>query len=344
MYNKLMKCKNVEQLQYNKDKHFPNMSNKDINYLNSLDDESQYPAARCAMGLLVYMYFRSSSGVAESMNNANKEMRARTAVDLLNASILLIKLEVNRYYKMKKEVWGNSSILTPRGNEEYEATFTNLHPRHFSFRLKDYDNKMEVRVKRINVTGKREEVVTLPKEPVNGSHFGTCTCGATQTDAVPCEHMSVIALSAVIRPQISPINIMPIWWKRSQWRLQFPLETCPEANITMKSVKEGRLPDYGLRLCPDWTTGSKPGRPKKGERIKSGLETAMAKGKAGTTRTKATKRRRCDVCGAYGHMYEDCFLLEKSKEIEHAGIQALPIEEIVMDNDEWEADGREAML
>jgi hypothetical protein len=70
----------------------------------------------------------------------------------------------------------------------------------------------------------------------------------------------------------------------------------------------------------------------------------MAKGKAGTTRTKATKRRRCDVCGAYGHMYEDCFLLEKSKEIEHAGIQVLPIEEIGMDNDEWEADGREAML
>jgi hypothetical protein len=42
MYNKLMKCKNVEQLEYNKDKHFINMSNKDINYLNSLDDESQY--------------------------------------------------------------------------------------------------------------------------------------------------------------------------------------------------------------------------------------------------------------------------------------------------------------
>ena len=47
------------------------------------------------------------------MNNANKEMRARTAVDLLNACILLTKLEVNRYYKMKTEVWGGSSILTP---------------------------------------------------------------------------------------------------------------------------------------------------------------------------------------------------------------------------------------
>jgi hypothetical protein len=280
------------------------------------------------------------------MNNANKEMRARTAVDLLNACILLTKLEVNRYYKMKTEVWGGSSILTPRGIKEYEATFTNLHPRHFSFHLKDIDDYMEVRVKRINVPGKREEVVTLPKYPVNGSHFGTCTCGATQTDAVPCEHMSVVALSAIIRPQISPMNIMPIWWKRSQWRLQFPLETCPEAKITMKSVKEGRLPDYSLRLCPDWTTGSKPGRPKKGERIKSGLETAMAKakGKGGTTKTKATKRRRCDVCGAYGHIYENCFLLEKSEEIEHAGMNVLPIEEIVMSNDDWVADGCEAPL
>ena len=137
--------------------------------------------------------------------------------------------------------------------------------------------------------------------------------------------------------------IMPIWWKRSQWRLQFPLETCPEAKITIKSVKEGRLPDYSLRLCPDWTTGNKAGRPKKGERIKLGLETAMAKGKGGTTRTKATKRQRCDVCGAYGQMYENCFLLEKSEEIEHAGIQVLPIEETIRSNNEW-ADGDEAPL
>jgi hypothetical protein len=339
MYNKLMKCRNVHQLQYNKEKHFVNMTNKDINYLNGLDDHEQYPAARCAMRNDVYMYNRSSSGVVESMNGANKDMRARTAVDLLNATILLTKLEVNRFYKMKKEVWGGSSVLTPRGIEEYEATFTHLNPRHFSFRLTDNDDNIEVSVKRINVTGKREEVVTLPKEPVNGSHFGTCTCGGAQTDAVPCEHMSVVALSAIIRPQIYPLNIMPIWWKRSQWRLQFPLETRPEANITMKSVKAGRLPDYSLRLCPDWTAGRKAGRPKKGERIKSGLETAMAKGKAGTNRTKATKRKRCEVCGSYGHVYEDCFLLDKSVEIEHAGIHALPIEDIVMDDD-----GREAQL
>ncbi len=82
-----------------------------------------------------------------------------------------------------------------------------------------------------------------------------------------------------------------------------------------------------------WTTGSKAGRPKKGERIKSGLETAMAKGKAGSNRRKATKRKRCEVCGSYGHVYGDCFILDKSEVIEHAGIHALPIEEIVMDDD-----------
>jgi len=279
------------------------------------------------------------------MNKANKEMRARTAVDLLNACILLIKLEVNRHYTMNKEVWGGSSVLTPRGLEEYDTTFTNLHPRHFSFRVKEYDDNWTVFVKRINVPGKKEEIVILQKVPVDDSHFGRCTCGAPQTDAVPCEHMSVVALSAVIRPQITPMNIMPFWWKRSHWRLQFPLETCPEAKITIKSVKEGRLPDYTLRLCPDWTTGSKPGRPKKGERIKSGLEAAMAKGKGGNTPKKGTKRRRCDVCGAYGHTFEECLLLEKSEEPDHAGINVLPIEETgTRNHDGAEEDGLEMAI
>ena len=342
MYNKLMKCKTVEQIQYQKDKHFGDMTNRDLYYLNSIEDESQYPAARCAMDPAVYMYARSSSGTAESMNKANSEMRARTAVDLLNACMLLIKLEVKRYYNVKREVWGGSSILTPRGNEEYEATFSNLHPRYFSFRLNEYDDRWEVRTKRINVPGKREEVVTLPKEAVGESHFGTCTCGAPQTNAVPCEHMAAIALSGKIRPQITPMSIMPIWWKRSQWRVQFPLETCPEANVTMKAVKDGRIPDCSVRFCPDWTAGSKPGRPKKGERVKSGLETAMAKGKGSTTIKKAEKKRRCDVCGAYGHTYKDCVLLEKIEEMDTGEIDVQPIEDAIMRDNVWsDEDGLE---
>ena len=42
-------------------------------------------------------------------------------------------------------------------------------------------------------------------------------------------------------------------------------------------------------------------------------------------------------------MCEDCFLLEKSEEIEHAGINVLQIEEIVISDDGW-ADECEALL
>ena len=42
-------------------------------------------------------------------------------------------------------------------------------------------------------------------------------------------------------------------------------------------------------------------------------------------------------------MYKDCFLSEKSEEIEHGGIDVLPIEDIVMRDDVW-ADGCEAPL
>ena len=65
MYNKLMKCRNVQQLKYNKEIHFVNMTNKDIKYLNGLDDHAQYLAARCAMRNNVYMYNHSASGVVE---------------------------------------------------------------------------------------------------------------------------------------------------------------------------------------------------------------------------------------------------------------------------------------
>jgi hypothetical protein len=113
----------------------------------------------------------------------------------------------------------------------------------------------------------------------------------------------------------------------------------PAPGGTMKSVKEGRLPDFSLRLCPDWTAGSKPGRPKKGKCIKSGLETAMAKGKAGKKRTKATKRHRCMICGKYGHKHEDCLLLEKSEDTELAGVvHTLPIVDNIDD------DGKEASV
>ena len=113
MYNKLMCCRSVALIDHNKSKHFNAMKSKDIQYLNSLTNESQYLAARWATGENVYVYHCLLSGAVESMNGANKQMRARTAVDLLNATVLLLKLECTWFNKMEQEAWGGNSILTP---------------------------------------------------------------------------------------------------------------------------------------------------------------------------------------------------------------------------------------
>ena len=52
---------------------------------------------------------------------------------------------------------------------------------------------------------------------------------------------------------------------------------------------------------------------------------------------------RCVWC-VRTHVRRLFSIVEKSEEIEPAGIHVLPIEDIVMDYDEWEADGREAPL
>jgi len=46
------------------------------------------------------------------MNKANKEMRVQTTIDLLNACMLLIKLECVWFYNMKQYAWGGTSVLT----------------------------------------------------------------------------------------------------------------------------------------------------------------------------------------------------------------------------------------
>ena len=111
------------------------------------------------------------------MNKANKEMRARTAIDLLNACMLLIKLECVWFYKMKQYTWGGTSVLTPRGIEEYEATFTNLSPSHFIINLRDIDDHWQVRVMQHNVLSTKEQI-------------GTCTCGADKMVCVKYGHKS----------------------------------------------------------------------------------------------------------------------------------------------------------
>jgi len=72
------------------------------------------------------MYHRTSSAAIESMNAANREMRAKTAVDPLNASILLIRMECKQFVKHRQLAWALDTELTCRGRVEYDEVFTNI--------------------------------------------------------------------------------------------------------------------------------------------------------------------------------------------------------------------------
>jgi hypothetical protein len=141
----------------------------------------------------IYMYQQSVSSAVESMNAANKEMRACMAVDALNPILLLIRLECDRFQQMKQEAWDDDLGLTPRGKDEYDNTYTDLFSHHYSYNVTNVETHWQVRVQCNNVERAEPQYVRFPKEAANQSFFGTCTCGADKTNAVHCEHMAAVS-------------------------------------------------------------------------------------------------------------------------------------------------------
>ena len=106
LYNKLSSCPNMTILRAESNRFLDELHPTDRHYLTKIDDTKQYPAARCAMGPGICMYGKSASSGVESMNRANKQLvRMKTAVDILNASLLLLKLEGDRFNAGKEKAW-----------------------------------------------------------------------------------------------------------------------------------------------------------------------------------------------------------------------------------------------
>ncbi len=62
----------------------------------------------------------------ESMNQANKAARDRTAVDVVCANKLLLSMSSKRYHEKKEMAWKWQGQLTPYGEMLRDAAFENI--------------------------------------------------------------------------------------------------------------------------------------------------------------------------------------------------------------------------
>ncbi len=221
------------------------------------------------------MYHRQTSQGSEVMNAANSPMRSATAVCPVNAVMLTIKLECRRFTTQQQNAWLLENEFSPRGEKEYSEVFDGVNYRDFTINIVDRGNDAwECTVTRRLVSVVAKHTVIIPKEPTNGSYFGQCTCGLATRDAVPCEHMAAIVVSSRIGV-LTRNNIMPFWWKRTQWQKQFPREVSAQCFANMEVIRDDHETDDTIRYCPAWSATNKPGRPTKGKRKLSALEIAQ---------------------------------------------------------------------
>ncbi len=95
-----------------------------MKYLNAVGDTAQYPGARVDVDFVrIIMHQRSASSALESMNQANKAARDRTAVDVACATKLLLPLSAKRYHEKKKMAWKWQGHLTPYNEMLQDAAF-----------------------------------------------------------------------------------------------------------------------------------------------------------------------------------------------------------------------------
>ena len=116
------------------------------------------------------MYGRTASLSVESMNHANKAVKARTAVDVVNASILLLQLESKQFKQHTESAWNWTQQLTPHGQSLRDSTFAKVSDYClYTITITDVPDRWNCRVVRTNINERR---CWFMKIPVMGSLFG----------------------------------------------------------------------------------------------------------------------------------------------------------------------------
>ncbi len=106
------------------------------------------------------MYQCSASSAVESINQANKAARDRTAVDVVCATNLLLSMSAKRYHEKKEMAWKWQGHLTPYGEALRDAVFENINFRHYSINITEQEIMWECRVTR-NGQGNNERIASF---------------------------------------------------------------------------------------------------------------------------------------------------------------------------------------
>ena len=129
------------------------MNDKAMKYLHTVDNVAQYPGARVEMAGYGnnFIYKHSASSAVESMNSANRSARARTAVDVVCATKLLLSMSSKRYHDKKEMTWKWQEELTPHGEKLFDEAFDNINYPDYSINITDCESKWECRVMRRSI-------------------------------------------------------------------------------------------------------------------------------------------------------------------------------------------------
>ena len=222
------------------------------------------------------------------MNNANKAVRNHSAVDPVNSIILLLNLEAKRYAKQHKAAWAwetSMTSLTPKGEELFHKAFEEIVCQQYTLALAENEEHHVTTVTRR--VGGQYYIVKSLKEARDGSVFGSCTCGVTQTKTIPCVHMVAIVQSGQV-PSLNQQTVMPTWCMTATWRKQYPANTSMEVVMDINHLKATAEPSLAIRCCPKIATPRKPGGPKA---VKSGAKGKGKRKKGPLERPKKQKKQ-----------------------------------------------------
>jgi hypothetical protein len=131
------------------------------------------------------MYGKSASSGVESVNRANEDIHQKTAVNILNTMLILLKKESTWYDKQKSLAWSHEHVLTPKRMELMKEAFNNVNVQHFKVHLTENKNEHTAIVSKKS-TSHREYSLNLPKSNTLGSRFGKRTCGFPKKEGIPC--------------------------------------------------------------------------------------------------------------------------------------------------------------